>query len=160
MNAALEKDLQEALTKHLPQATSDALQERLRQADVDAATVVRQKEQLTTLNTQLNDLQNKLDIAKEELKKHGELSARETAVAEKERNADIAALKVQLEASQSNTKFAQDVAMGLVRNTEYRRNAFDGESRSEPMLSADRSYQTGTANTSSSRTSNTTDTAS
>ena len=138
MTTGIENDLKELLTKHLPQATSDALQERLRQADADKATVERQKEQISGLNTQIKELQAQFNNASDELKKHGALATREAAVAEKERNADIAALKVQLEAAQGNTQFAKDVAMGLVRNTEFRRHVFDSENRSEPLLSADR----------------------
>ena len=152
MNTALDQDLKEAIGKHLPQAAGELLQERLKQADADAAMVVTQKERLDNLLGQIRDLEGKLNAANEELKKHGALATREAAVAEKERNAEIAALKVQLEAANSNTQFAKDVALGLVRNTEFRRNVFDSESTSTPIIPEGFGYQSGTACGSASRT--------
>ena len=165
MTTGIESDLKELLTKHLPQATSDALQatsdalqERLRQADADKITVERQKEQISGLNTQIKDLQAQVNTATEELKKHDALAAREAAVSEKERNADIAALKVQLEAAQGNTQFAKDVALGLVRNSEFRRTVYDNENRSDPIIPPGATYPQGSANSTVSRSTNTTDT--
>lgn len=152
MTSALEQEMKEAIGKHLPQAVGDVLQERLKQADADAAMVVTQKERLDNLVGQIRDLEGKLNAANEELKKHGALATREAAVAEKERNAEIAALKVQLEAANSNTQFAKDVALGLVRNTEFRRNVFDSESTSTPIIPEGSGYQAGTACGSASRT--------
>lgn len=152
MTSALEQEMKEAIGKHLPQAVGDVLQERLKQAYADAAMVVTQKERLDNLIGQIRDLEGKLNAANEELKKHGALATREAAVAEKERNAEIAALKVQLEAANGNTQFAKDVALGLVRNTEFRRNVFDSESTSTPIIPEGSGYQAGTACGSASRT--------
>lgn len=96
MTTGIETELKELLTKHLPQATSDALQERLRKADSDATLVVTQKDQIGSLSAKITDLEKQLNAAKEELKKHAALAVREAEVAEKERNAEIAALKALL----------------------------------------------------------------
>ena len=151
MNAALEAEMKEAIGKHLPQAVGDVLQDRLKKADADAALVVSQKERLDNLLEQIRELEAKVSAANKELEKHGALAAREAAVAEKERLADIAALKVQLEAAQGNTEFAKEVALGLVRNSEFRRQVFDNHYTQEPIVPAGSSYQSGTANGSSNR---------
>ena len=46
MSEAIAAEIKEAIGKHLPQQVSDVLQERLKQADIDAATVVTQKDKL------------------------------------------------------------------------------------------------------------------
>ena len=152
MSTALDQDLKEAIGKHLPQAAGELLQERLKQADVDAALVVTQKERLDNLLGQVRELEAKLRTANEELGKHKALDKREEEISTRERNAEIAMLKVQLEAANGNTQFAKDIALGLVRNTEYRRNVFDSESTSTPIIPEGSSYQSGTACGSASRT--------
>ena len=156
MNTALDQDLKEAIGKHLPQAAGELLQERLKQADADAATVVTQKERLDNLLGQVRELEAKLRTVNEELGKHKALDKREEEISARERNAEIAMLRVQLEAANTNTQFAKDVALGLVRNTEYRRSVFDSETTSTPIIPEGASYQSGTANGNSSRS--TTDT--
>lgn len=151
MSEAIAAEIKEAIGKHLPQQVSDVLQERLKQADIDAATVVTQKDKLGSLVAKVSDLEANLRTANEELKKHGELAAREAAVAEKERNAEITALKVQLEASQGNTAFAKELALGLVRNSEFRRQVFDNHYTQEPIIPPGSNYQSGTATSSSNR---------
>lgn len=152
MSASLETEMKEAIGKHLPQAVGDVLQERLKQADIDAATVERQKEQVATLIAKMAELEAKLRTANEEVGKHIALNKREEEISTRERNAEIASLKVELEASRGNTKFAQEVAMGLVRNTEYRRNVFDNENTSTPIIPEGSGYQAGSACGSANRT--------
>lgn len=151
MSEIIETEIKDAIGKHLPQQVSEVLQERLKQADIDATTIVTQKDKLGSLAAKVSDLEAQLRTANEELKKHGALAVREAAVVEKERNADIAALKVQLEASQGNTAFAKELALGLVRNTEFRRQVFDNHYTQEPIIPPGSTYQSGTANGSSNR---------
>ena len=148
-DATMQQELKDLITKHLPQATSDALQARLRQADTDAELVVTQKARLDTLIEQIRDLESKLSAANTALNNHKALDKREVELAERERVLEITLLKQQLESANTNTQFARDVAMGLVRNTEYRRTALNSEFRSEPIIPPGSSYQAGSATTNS-----------
>lgn len=121
---SLTNELQEAINKNLPSMMRAELVKRLEQADEDK----RKVEQLTHSNQSLlGDFrlaQAEADALRADLKKHEKLAVREAAVAEAERGLEVRMLKHQLEVSDDNVKFARDVAMGLVRNTEFKRDVF------------------------------------
>jgi HEPN domain-containing protein len=153
MNAALEQELKDAVAKHLPQAVGEALQARLKQADADAARVESQKSLLGELRGQIDELNKQVRAQKDEISKHIALASREAAVDLRERAAEVSMLTIKLEAANGNTTFARDVAMGLVRNTDFRRTVFDSEYSSTPIIPTGASHQSGTANGNSSRNS-------
>jgi len=124
---SLTNELQEAINKNLPSMVGEELVKRLEQADEDK----RKVEQLTLSNqSMLGDFrraQAEADALRADLKKHETLAVREAAVAEAERGLEVRMLKHQLEVSDGNVKFARDVAMGLVRNTEFKRDVFTSQ---------------------------------
>lgn len=136
MSTAIEKDLQEVINQHLPQQTSDALRRRLEQADADARVVVRLTEGNATLTAQVKALELKLRERDEKLVQAGDLSAREAAVAESERNLKVRILEVRLEEANRRADAVSEFTRGLVRNTEFR----SGLSRTVPVA---RSYAGG-----------------
>ena len=130
----IEKDLQEVISKNLPQAIGELLQRRLVQADRDAARVSEfgaiisaNDKRISSLTNEVTELMNKLD-------EHAAIDQREAAVSAREIAAEIEALKVQLAAAQTNTQFAKDVAMGLVRNSEYRNTVFTTDNTTTPLM--------------------------
>jgi hypothetical protein len=116
----LNEEFKAIIAKNLPQAVGATLQERLQQADIDAGKV----KNLTRANSELADEVNVLKARLQErdamIAQHEAIEVRVRAVEERERNATVTELKTQLAASHENTRFARDVALGLVRNIEYR----------------------------------------
>lgn len=154
----LEQDLKEVITKNLPQAAGELLQQRLAQADKDAVKVAQLSADLDVSRTRHSDALNKIHTLEAQLAAHAELAKREEAVATRERDAELKEVKAQLAASQENTKFARDVALGLVRNVEYRKTVHEGESLQQPYTPPGGGYPVN-ANVTNSRTTSTTDSA-
>lgn len=119
------KEIQESITKNLPQAVGDTLQARLRQADLDKENLEETKRYLESSRTQARALQEEISGLRKELEAHDKLKDREEAVAKREHDADLANLQVQLSAEISKGEFVRNVAMGLVRNIEYRSSVWD-----------------------------------
>ena len=85
---------------------------------------------IKTNKTQYDEIQNLKGI----IEKHKTIDEREEAVTkrevdvtEKENKSEIEKLKYQLESEKDKTQFSKAVALGLVRNIEYRKNVFDSE---------------------------------
>lgn len=136
----IEQEIKDAVSKHLPQALGEALQLRLKKADEDAQSVTRLQSDIETIRRANMTLLNEVDSLKEQMHKHASLAAREAAVAKREHDADLAELRVQLEAAKGNGQFARDVAMGLVRNIEYRQAVMRAENGMVPMPGVNGGY--------------------
>lgn len=132
-NYALSAEIKAAIDKDLPNQIGQTLKERLEKADKDAELLAGANERADRYEKERDTARGQLASAKEELSKHAALAAREAAVEKRERGAEIAELKVQLAAAQGNTEFARGVAMGLVRNIEFRNNSFQNSSDSVPV---------------------------
>lgn len=130
----LEQDLKDAVAKHLPQQVGEELQKRLKQADADAVIAAERLKKIDELREQIAVKDKKIREQEELLSKHEEVTKREAAVVERERNAEIESLKVQLLSANNNTQFAKEVALGLVRNVEYRSNVLKTENTSVPVV--------------------------
>jgi hypothetical protein len=130
----LEKELQESIKKNLPQQVGETLKQRLEQADKDAAEVKRLNEKNEELAKNL--IQKNVEI--EEYRKldirNDSLESREKEIETKEKQLEVETLKYQLQAEKDKTTFSQNVAMGLVRNIEYRKSIFDSESGGQPII--------------------------
>ncbi len=127
------KDISDAIEKQLPAAVGEVLRARLEQADKDAKLAATQKDRIAELLRENTQLQNRVDARDAQLKAHGDLAKRETELAERERNLRVTMLEGQLAAAHDKTKFAQDVALGLVRNVEYRHSVFANSTKQVAM---------------------------
>ncbi len=126
----MENEIKEIIKKNLPAHVGDILKTRLEQADKDAELCKTLQE---SLKNKLEIIANNEKQLTEYLKfdnRNSSLEGREKAVAESERNLEIEKLKFQLASEKEKTDFTKQVAIGLVRNTEYRRVAFNNESNS------------------------------
>ena len=56
------------------------------------------------------------------------MDKREEDLNKEKHNLDLEMLKFQLEVEKDKSVFTKEIALGLVRNTEYRRNIFDNTS--------------------------------
>lgn len=121
--STIEQELKDTISRHLPQQVGDALQERLKKADRDAEDNAKLQLKINDLNAKLSERDVTIGDLRDELKEHADLAQREIAVEARERAAEVAELKIRLAAAEGNTQFAKDVALGLVRNIEYRSGA-------------------------------------
>lgn len=123
----IEQDVRDAIAKNLPAQTADVLRQRLDAIDaLEAeagdlrAKTERLEERVAKLVQRETDLVHQLDG-------HADLRKREAEVAARERNAEIEALKVQLQAEQTVSAKVTDLFAGLVRNTTFRKSFWHGE---------------------------------
>lgn len=126
------QDIQDAINKNLPQAVGDTLRERLDQADRDNADLTKLRVRYEQLKKDHDALCHRIEALDDELKKHVVLDAREQVVSKRERDADLHAMTVRATAAESNAEFARNVALGLVRNTEYRQNLGTSSNKTYP----------------------------
>jgi non-canonical purine NTP pyrophosphatase (RdgB/HAM1 family) len=117
-------EINKAIEKDLPNQVGENLRKMLEQGKQDAEKVIQlnrvnlnQSETITRHEETIKEYQ-KLDA------RNAELEAREKAVKDKEIQQKIDELTYQLAAEKDKTTFSQNVAMGLVRNTEYRKAIF------------------------------------
>jgi hypothetical protein len=68
------------------------------------------------------------ETAEATLKKHGDLDDRLVAIEKRERAAEVRDLQLQLTAQKEIAVSIKEIAMGLVRNTEYRKAIMNSES--------------------------------
>lgn len=126
----MEAEIKAIIEKNLPEQVGDLLKQRLEQAETDAGIVKLQNEKLINKNATIAELENQISVYKKMDERNSLLEAREKLVNDSERGLKIATLEFQLLAEKEKTEFSKNVAMGLVRNTEYKRTLFD--SQSEP----------------------------
>ncbi len=120
----MDAEMQEIIKKHLPAQLGETLKKRLEQADEDADTVKNQKEQILSKDSTIRGLEKTITEYKKFDEINKGLEAREKVIADKESKLKIEELTYQLSSEKEKTKFASDVALGLVRNIEYRNSTF------------------------------------
>lgn len=123
----MEEEFKVIIEKNLPAQVGEALQKRLLQADEDAASVKRLRETVADLQKVESTLLNTVEGYQEFDARNAAMEERERALANQEREFRLHTLEYQIAAEREKTKFSQDVAMGLVRNTKYRSQIFDNE---------------------------------
>jgi len=123
----LEKEIKAAIEANLPAQVGDVLKEKLLQADRDAAQVKALTEELCTRKKDLCECDAKLHEYSKFDARNAELDTREEDLNLKVRLSVTNELNYQLEAEKDKTAFVKELAMGLVRNTEYRRELFNSQ---------------------------------
>jgi hypothetical protein len=113
-----------AIDKNLPIAVGDVLRKRLEQAEKDAKELAALKAQHDTLKFANDGNLKAIAELKDQLAKHAALEVRERAVADRERTAEVAELKVRLEAEQRFGAKVAEAMLGLVRNVEFRSSTY------------------------------------
>jgi hypothetical protein len=124
-NDELNKKIEDAIKDSMPSKVGDELKKLLEQGKSDAAKVIQLTNQNIDLSKTISTLNEKLTNYAKLDERNATLEAREKKVAEDERQIELKTLQYQLEAEKAKTEFTKNVALGLVRNTEYRRKLFD-----------------------------------
>jgi hypothetical protein len=125
----MEQEIKDIIQKNLPAQVGEVLRVRLEQADLDSARV-------KALENSLKSREELIDTQSEALQKYREfdsrnskLDKREAELNERERNLKIELLEYQLDSEKEKTSFTKEVALGLVRNTNYRKSILDNETQ-------------------------------
>lgn len=145
----LNADIKQAIKEKLPQMIGEELQKRFAELEKKEAelenmfirydTLQNEKNRLESRNKELGDLDNKIAV----------LTNLQTEVAKREFNLEKNILEIKLAESEKRGAWAEGLAMGIVRNTEYRSRIADYKTEQVPFQ-----YQggggTGTTNVSNS----------
>lgn len=121
----MQTEINEIIAKNMPQAVGDELRKRLEQADRDAILLKTAVANQEAQRVEIASLKEQLSAHATKLSLHDDLATREAEVAARERGAENQALRIELEAHKGNAQFARDVALGLVRNTEFRNSVHE-----------------------------------
>ena len=124
----MEQQIKEIIEKNLPKQVGETLQKRLAEADKNEKLLEIANQSLLTGKKAMEDADAAIDSLKTQLDKHKNLDKREKEITDKETAFEIEKLKYQLESEKDKTSFSKEVALGLVRNTQYRRDVFDNVS--------------------------------
>lgn len=127
----MEQEIQDIIKKNLPEQVGTVLKARLDQAEKDSETVKQQQDAIAKQEQAIKKLQAEISKYMELDTRNAGLDTREKALEIQERDFKVKVLEATVLTEQDKTKFAKDVAMGLVRNTEYRKNIFDTKSGPE-----------------------------
>lgn len=114
-------EINEIIKKNLPAQVGDMLQERLKIADDSEKTIPSLNDQINKLLKTVSELESRLCSQKEIDQKIFESDTKKKQLEQDITKFDIGKLTYKLEAEQEKTAFAKEVALGLVRNIEYRR---------------------------------------
>lgn len=130
--STLKQEFEEAIDKHLSKEVGTRLQSRLRELENKEA-------QLEVRTAERDAFKNERDIVHKKLwdqqdfeKREQALETRAQELEKKERDLEITVLKIQNEEANKRALWAEGLAMGLVRNTNYRKGVFDSKSENVP----------------------------
>jgi len=137
---ATTQEINEIIKKNLPAQVGDVLKQRLAQADAYESDVKHLTGVKVSNEATIIGLESKIKEYEQFDNRNAALDAREKELDNKERNLKIAELEFKLANEKEKTQFSQSVAMGLVRNIEYRKSIFDSETQS-PFIDANGTWQ-------------------
>lgn len=123
----LREQIQIAIDKDLPKQVGDTLKKRLEEADQTEKELKRVTAALQTRDLTIVNLNKTIDDLTIRVSNEQDLVAREKQVNNRENKLEITLLQVQLESEKEKSKFGFDVSLGLVRNTQFRRNLTDSQ---------------------------------
>jgi len=122
-----EQEIKDIIKKNLPEHVGEILKERLAQAEADSKKVEELTESVSFYINEIKKLDEVICSYQKSDSKFQDLDSRENKL-EKERNSlEIEKLKYQLSAEKDKAETIKSIALGLVRNTEYRKEIFDSE---------------------------------
>lgn len=125
----LEKEIQESIKKNLPQQVGDVLKQRLEQADKDKEALKAALNLNETQSKRIEKLQSDIDKHNSISDRENQLKEREVILSKGELELKLATVTYQLETEKEKTQFTKEVALGLVRNTVFRKTVFDNENQ-------------------------------
>lgn len=124
-NEELLKKINDSIKEHIPSQVGEELQKLLAKGKADAEEVKSLSIANENNRKTINELNDTISQYKKLDERNSQLEIREKAAEELERKIQIEKLTYQLAAEKESKEFSKSVALGLVRNVEYRRSLFD-----------------------------------
>lgn len=122
------KEILEIIKKNMPEQVGSELKKLLEKADFDAKRVERLEADCDFNENKILELSKSIEKYREFDQRNSTLEAREFAVKEHELSLREKELEYKLAAEKEKSAFTINVAMGLVRNVEYRNSVFSSGS--------------------------------
>jgi len=132
MALELEEEIRLAIEKSLPKTTGEVLTKRLKEGEDAERALKTAKETNDHLRKQLSEAETKISKYQEFDIRNTEMDAREKSLQETERMLEIEKLKYELACEKDKTEFSKNVALGLVRNVQYRNSVFSNDTIPNP----------------------------
>lgn len=126
----LTKEYTDIIEKHLPAQVGSVLQTVLKDAETNKARIIQLEDLVTSLRRKIDSKDSELAQYEKKQQLYNNLETRKAELDEFERGLKIEALTYQLNSEKEKSAFCKEIAIGLVRNTEFRKTAFN--SRTEP----------------------------
>lgn len=121
----IETEIKSIIEKNLPAQIGDVLKKTLEQAEKDAIKVKQLEEHIINKNLNISKLENKISKYEKFNERNLALKGKEKFIIEKERSLKIELLEFKLDIEKEKTDFTKLIALGLVKNLEYRRTLFN-----------------------------------
>jgi uncharacterized protein YdcH (DUF465 family) len=117
--------IEKAITESLPAQVGEVLRKQLERIPILEANNEKLEYKWEEACKQIKELNSENSKYREIISKHGQLDHREAEINKMERFFEVEQLKYQLQAEKEKTEFTKSVALGLVRNIEYRNNVME-----------------------------------
>lgn len=148
----MEKEISEIIEKNLPAQVGDVLRKRLQQADEYEGLIKLQVESIKIKDELIEKQDAEIRAYKRFDDRNAVLDQKEKDVSNAQIELRIKTLEYQLDSEKDKTNFSKDVALGLVRNLEYRKSMVGSESQNGYTDSSGRWVQPGGSNKSNEET--------
>jgi len=121
----LEEEIKKAIEATLPTQVGNALREKLEQADRDAASLKKYIASCEDKNNKIVALEAKIEEYRKLDHRNDILNERQAALDKLEMEYKLRVAEYKLNAEMEKSEFAKSVALGLVRNAEYRESVYN-----------------------------------
>lgn len=125
----MQEEIKAIIEKNLPAQVGETLKQVLDKGERDAKELDSLKEINQKNVNEIRRLEEVISNYRALDARNSALESREKAASEKEAKFEADQLKYQLQSEKEKTEFVKDVALGLVRNINYRKRVFDSENQ-------------------------------
>jgi hypothetical protein len=120
----LENEMLEIIKKNMPEHVGSELKKLIEKGERDAQMVKALKDDLTSTCEELKDCRKELESHVDLNKRFNYLESKEKELLDREIRLEIQKLTHELQCEKEKVEFSKGVALGLVRNLDYRSSAF------------------------------------
>lgn len=123
-------EIQEIINKNLPQQVGETLRAYLLKAEEDAKKVISLQEVIAGHEETIAEQREQLDQYKQFDDRNSKLDERKEVLDKMEHDLDLRILTQKFESEKDKSEFVKSVALGLVRNTEFRKTMSNTQNES------------------------------
>jgi hypothetical protein len=123
----LENEMLEIIKKNMPEHVGSELKKLIEKGERDAQMAKDLESELTSACEELKDCRKELDSHVDLNKRFNYLESKEKELLDREIRLEIQKLTHELQCEKEKVEFSKGVALGLVRNLDYRSSVFGSE---------------------------------